>query len=53
MSANEAEQIAEFQGLTGAPEHQARFFLESTNWDLEVCFHLKSNLVCRNRVLRE
>jgi hypothetical protein len=53
-SSNEADRIAQFQDLTGAPEHQARFFLESANWDFDVrpC---SSSLTedCRNRVLRE
>lgn len=33
---SEAEKIAQFQGLTGAPEPIARSYLESTHWDLQV-----------------
>jgi len=43
MSSNEADAIVQFQGLTGAPENQARFFLESANWDLEVRSPLARN----------
>jgi hypothetical protein len=53
-SSNEADRIAQFQDLTGAPEQQARFFLESANWDFDVrpcCFKLTGD--CRDRVLRE
>jgi len=33
---SEAEKIAQFKGLTGAPEPIARSILEAANWDLEV-----------------
>jgi UBA-like domain len=38
---SEADKIAQFQSITGAPEHIARSILESTNWDLEVPFPIK------------
>jgi len=33
---SEADKIAQFRSITGAPESIARSFLESTNWDLQV-----------------
>lgn len=33
---NQSEQLAQFIDLTGAPEDRARFFLESSGWQLEV-----------------
>src|SRR5271170_5703076 len=33
---SEADKIAQFQSITGAPESTARSFLESTHWDLQV-----------------
>lgn len=33
---NQAEQLAQFTDLTGASEDRARFFLESSGWQLEV-----------------
>jgi hypothetical protein len=35
---SEADKIAQFQSLTGAPEPIARSLLEAANWDLEVTF---------------
>jgi hypothetical protein len=35
-SADEAEKLAQFRSLTGAPEPMARSYLEATNWDIEV-----------------
>ena len=33
---SEADKIAQFQSLTGAPEPVARSILEAADWDLEV-----------------
>jgi hypothetical protein len=52
MSSNETDALQEFKDLTGAPDHQARFFLESANWDLEVIPQVNLIVDCRHRVLR-
>jgi hypothetical protein len=36
IMSSEADKIAQFQSITGAPESIARSFLESTSWDLQV-----------------
>lgn len=42
---NQAEQLAQFLDLTGASEDRARFFLESSGWQLEVIYHKYSDFV--------
>lgn len=36
MSANKEETLRQFCDVTGADENRSRFFLESSNWQLEV-----------------
>lgn len=44
MTSN-AEKISQFRDLTQASESQAQFFLESHNWQLEVCITIFSRTV--------
>ena len=38
MDENQQESlIAEFCGIADVPEQRARFYLESANWELQVC----------------
>lgn len=34
---NQDEILSEFKTVTGINEDRAKFYLESTNWDLQVC----------------
>lgn len=36
MSANKEDTLRQFCDVTGADENRSRFFLESSNWQLEV-----------------
>ena len=55
IMSSEADKIAQFQSITGAPESTARSFLESTSWDLQVysgsCCSLCLTLDCCGKLL--
>lgn len=40
MSANKDDTLRQFCDVTGADETRSRFFLESSNWQLEVSLHI-------------
>lgn len=40
MSANNDDTLRQFCDVTGADEARSRFFLESSNWQLEVSLHI-------------
>lgn len=45
--ADQEEQLTQFTDITGAPTERAQFFLESSNWNLEVFLRLcLLNLFC-------
>lgn len=41
MSANKEDTLRQFCDVTGADENRSRFFLESSNWQLEVSILFK------------
>lgn len=42
---DEADLIKQFTGIVSCNEQQARFYLEATNWDLNVLSCLRINLL--------
>ena len=46
MEKQREDDIKQFMELTNADEERARFFLESSGWNLTVSQNFKSRLIC-------
>lgn len=53
MSADKDDTLRQFCDVTGADETRSRFFLESSNWQLEVSLHILAFSNQNNSFLRK